>query len=179
MKQLILILSLTLMNHSLWATNLPQSDIEWAQITQFMIGHDHLNTINDGAIYINHISQTLHLSLYERLDCPPNAVCMPVIPNLAEIDLPLVNSHQDECGQWIYTAQMDGTPYDGLFESLTVYDNSKSYCMDYGYTYATYIEYTSFNPWTNKVESSYFVGEAMQSPFFPLENQIVFAQPTI
>lgn len=90
--------------------------------------HNEGYQIIGGNIQIDHAQGLVRLSLFQRIDCPPGLFCIEMAPAPKVVELPLVKTRTNRCGDVIYTALEDSRPADGALEKLVVVDHTQNHC---------------------------------------------------
>ncbi|NQZ00559.1 MAG: hypothetical protein HRT45_07815 [Bdellovibrionales bacterium] len=98
-----------------------------------------------GMLVIDHYTDSAQLILHKAAPvCPPGLYCTLAMPAPIIIEFDNLQSEQDACGSFTFTAIIDDTAFDGLVETLEIVDNTFNKCMhldvldQFEVTYATY-----------------------------------------
>lgn len=152
-KTIITLITLLMGAAQSYAVTGPQTETHRlaATLTQLYVGHDTLAHVESGRVQVDPDKKIVQLILQEK------AV---VIPSEIVIEVPLVSTTTDSCGVVMYTGESDKSIIDGLYEKIEVMDFSKSICM-YIIKTSTTVNYESFNPLTQKNESSQFEADML------------------
>lgn len=156
----ILLVTILLLNQSVFAVSEETSQKLFANITMFNIGHDFIQGTNVGEVVIDLQQKQIALNLIVTPTCDAGMLCAMILPEPTVIEVPLVSVTNDGCGDK-YTAEIDKTPVDGLYEKIEVVDYSKSVCL-FVRPMDTWITYESLNPWTQTKEVSTFEAQTLK-----------------
>ncbi len=156
----ILLVTILLLNQSVFAVSQETSQKLFASLTAFNVGHESIQGTNVGEVLIDLQKKQIALNLIVTPSCGAGMVCAMILPEPTVIEVPLVSVTNDGCGVK-YTAELDKTPVDGLAEKIEVVDYSTSVCL-FVRPMDTWITYESYNPWTQTQEVSTFEAQALR-----------------
>lgn len=81
-----------------------------------------------GNIQVDMGQSQLRLTLFQHSSCPPGMFCAAYAPAPKVVELPIVKTRINRCGDVIYTALEDKRPADGALEKLVVVDHTQNHC---------------------------------------------------
>lgn len=84
--------------------------------------------VESGDVVVDETNNQIRLMLHIAFHCPPGLFCAQVMPAPIMVTLPITHESVNSCGSRIYGASHDDRPVDGIYESLTVIDNTKNEC---------------------------------------------------
>ena len=160
-KTIFVIFSLLFSMQALADQPIAKKPILRSFLYDFEMGHTGLSGINRGELFINQEANTLTLHLEQKLNCKPGMACIAIAPASRTITLPIVSMSTPFCGGFVYEDEIDKTLVDGLREKFVVYDNTSMVCK-IAVRDLTNVEYESYSPMTDTLETSSFNGEMIK-----------------
>lgn len=96
--------------------------------------------VRAAAVEVNFLQDYLQLEIMLPWSCPPNALCALVMP-MRHFKVENFVESVDACGATIYEAEYDDRPTDGIYERITVIDNTTNICFTFSALSATRVEH--------------------------------------
>jgi hypothetical protein len=81
-----------------------------------------------GNLTINYDEMTVTMVLDRQFTCPGDLNCTQVMPEPKTVQLPIISIEQGNCGATQIIAQKDARNRDGIFEQISVIDNTTMVC---------------------------------------------------
>ncbi len=116
-----------------------------AQLTSFDIdpGHHYAAQVTGGRVVINETNNHIDLILNLGMPaCPPNMACIMMMPAPVMERIQITEDIVNECGIRMVTGVRDERPVDGIYQRITVYDNTRNECPTFLPLAATEVEHT-------------------------------------
>ena len=105
--------------------------ISTAQLTRWQLDKrlsKTLGLLTGGHLELNQTDKTATLVMDRQSNCPPEALCIALIPAPFTIKLSIVEEYSDDCNSHYVIAEEDRRLVDGALERLTIVDNTKNTC---------------------------------------------------
>jgi hypothetical protein len=104
--------------------------VQTSELTRLDIDRrlDYAETIDRATVTIDNERNEATLALFRHRLCPPDRVCIALMPAPVIVRLPIKSVFGDRCGNRHVRAERDQRPVDGNFESLEIVDGSASRC---------------------------------------------------
>lgn len=157
----ILVITMLFVAQASFAYSPVGSSVFFANFTNLYIGHDHLRQSTAGMVKVDLEKKVIQIILNQRYSCPEPLVCAAVMPEDMVIEVPIVREQVDSCQVATYTAEVDNTIADGLYEKIEVVDYQVATCM-FTINTPTTVRYETFNPWTQLEETSNFDADVLR-----------------
>ncbi len=133
MKKLSIALLTLLMSASVFAD---QGQLLTASLTRINLQAGSFlskQRINSGRLDINLSERKISLTLNRSWYCPPSAMCSMVMPAPLFYEVPLKAVKKGPCNTVVYHGEMDQRMVDGVYQGITVVDNSRNVCPNLMY----------------------------------------------
>ena len=108
-----------------------------AEILQTELSHLQIDSrlgygnIQSGKIILDLSSAKMSLNLVPDFHCRGYMYCVQMMPALISMDLPIVQTHLDECGATVYVARLDRRPVDGNLTQVELTDDRNAQCTTF------------------------------------------------
>ncbi len=86
--------------------------------------------VRDVSVEVNFVQDFIQLEMMLPWSCPPNALCALVMP-MRFFKVEGFDQSVDNCGGTVFEAISDERPVDGIYERITVIDNTTNTCLTY------------------------------------------------
>ncbi len=159
MKTLVLLATLFNLNWA-WGHQTPQTAVSDASFSDMQINHSNLKDSVYGRVTLDLEKEEIQILLQQPSSCPKGKYCIALAPAPIVLRLPIIDVIDDWCGSTTYIAEKDNTPVDGISETITLTDYTSLVCRIH-VPFATEVQYTTYNPWTNQTLESLFFGDRL------------------
>ena len=177
MKTIILTIGLLLASPLAWSNTDTEATKNFSSaLYEFDTQHDFFGYVDRGSVSLLNEEGVIRLVVFSHLICDGLQTCPTVLPELHEIQLPLISEETGACDITTYRAELDNTEVDGLLEVIEVKDFSNASCRRL-YPHMTEVTYKSFNPRADQWTESFFAAETLAEGLIA-EPQKVNTHPT-
>ncbi len=125
-----LLISLALLTSSTFAfANADVSGMKTFPITQAEISAAHFDQeFKTGSLIVNYDEKMVTLVLNREFHCSQDLACAEVMPAPKVVQLPITSVESGNCGATVIQAQDDARNRDGIFQQISVIDNTTMVC---------------------------------------------------